>query len=516
VVYEFTERIEDEGGGKPGILVSSTADPYLHDFAMLVSFTLNCICSPDFDLARRLTNGERGMSTRVAPGVLVKRFFDQQCGYKPEDLQFLTRFVDQVIGLHRSTFLGVMRSIRTYVNAMHRIADDLELAYALLVASVESLAQDFDGHQSDWLSVEDRKRRVIDAALHGVDDVVADRVRTAFLEIEHVALARRFREFTIAHTTSSFFREVDVGNGHRLGRSDLATVLSKAYATRSKYVHQIRPLPDMVSLSHNHSETTSDGRAVHLTLQGLSRLMRSVIIEFVMRQPTTDYEPYDYKLERTGVVQVRMAPQYWVWRSEGDITNKGRDKLEGFLEQLESCLLQESGATLTDLRPVLTRVADFAANLKKPLRRPYLALHALFNLYLPEHGKVPMSPALQVLAERDLDEPSPEALLSFAIYGQTISWPLESHQEAVDAYFRRRMSVSGVRFPRLFDAAITLELAERYREAGDMVRCREMVALAVENHPGQSGLLGLEERLDPTVPINWRDVLLPEDQADKA
>lgn len=184
LVYEFTERIEDEGDGKPGILVSSTADPYLHDYAMLVSFALNCICTPDFDLARRLTNGERGISTRVAPGVLVRRFFDQQCGCKPEDLQFLTKFVGQVIGLNRRTFLGVMRSIRTYVNAMHRISDDLELAYALLVASVESLAQDFDEHQSDWLSVDDQKRRMVDAALHGVNDAVAERVRTALLRVE--------------------------------------------------------------------------------------------------------------------------------------------------------------------------------------------------------------------------------------------------------------------------------------------------------------------------------------------
>lgn len=516
LVYEFTERIEDEGEEKPGILISSTADPYLHDYAVLVSFALNCVCTPDFDLARRLTSGEQGLSTRVAPPVLVRRFFDKQYSCKPEDVQFLATFIGQVIGLGRTTFLGVMRSIRTYVNAMHRIADDLELAYALLVASVESLAQDFDGHKSDWLSVDERKRNAIDAALRGVDEAAAERVRQALLEVEHVALARRFREFAIAHTPSSFFRESVESPGRRLGRSDLAAVLATAYASRSKYVHQIRRLPDMVSLPHNHSETVNDGRAVHLTLQGLSRLMRGVIVEFVMRQPTIDVEPYDYQLERSGVVQMRMAPQYWVGSSEGDITGKGREKLEGFLEQLESCLLRERGAALTDLRPVLTLAAEFAASLKKPIQRPYLALYALFNLYLPEHEKMPMSPSLRALVEKELDVPGPEAMISFALYGQAIPWSLQSHQEAVDTYFRRRASASGIRFPRLFDAAITLELAERYRKAGDMDRCRAMVALAVENHPGHAGLLGFEAQIDPEASIRWHDVLLPQEQPDKA
>ena len=516
LVYEFTERIEDEGEGKPGILASSTVDPYLHDYAVLVSFGLNCICTPDLDLARRLTSGDRGLSTRVAPHILVQRFFDKQYGCKPEDLLFLTKFVNQVIGLRRSKFLGVMRSIRTYINAMHRIADDLELAYALLVASVESLAQNFDSYESNWLSVEDRKRRAVDAALHGMDEEAAERVRKAVLEVEHVALARRYREFAIAHTTPSFFREIVENKGRRLSRSDLAMALGRAYSSRSQYVHQARRLPDMVSIPHDHAETVTDDRAVHLTLQGLSRLMRNVIIEFVMRQPTIDLEPYDYQLERAGIVQVRMAPQYWVWRSEGDITAAGRDKLEGFLEQLEACLLRESGATLTDLRPVLALAAEFALNVKKSLRRPYLALHVLFNLYQQEHEKVPMSPALRALAEKELDEPSPEALVSYALYGQSISWPLDSHQEAVDTYLRRRASPSGISFARLFDAAIALELAERYRKAGDMDRCRATIALAVENHPGHTRLLGLEERLDRATSICWRDVLLPEDQIDKA
>lgn len=509
VVYELTERIEAEEK-KPGVLVSSGVEPYLQDYSVVVSFALNCACTPDVDLARRLTSGQRGLATRDAPQAFVRRFFDREIWCKPDDLKFLEDFVEKLIGLPRCTFLGVMRALRTYINGMHRIADDLELAYTLLVASVESLAQDFDGHESDWDSFDERKRKAVDEALSGADEMVAQRVREALLRVEHIGLARRFREFAIAHTPPAYFRQAsDNANGLLLGRSDLTEVLGMAYQSRSKYVHQLRRLPDAVTLGHGHGETAIEDRTTHLTLQGLSRLMRSVIIEFVIRQPTVQHEPYNYHLERSGVVQMRLAPQYWVGRAESDITKAGRDKLEGFLQQLASCLLREPDAVVTDLRPVLAVACEVVPRLEKRLRLPYLALHALFNMHVARQDLAEMPSAIEALIQQELGEPSSEALIAHALAGQTVTWSLEVHRATLNAYVRRRAAANGLRFPRLFEAALALELAERLRCAGDMEGCRGVVALAVENHPGHSGLLKAETNLLPTVPISWRDVMLP-------
>lgn len=509
LVYELTERMEEEEQG-PGVLVSSTVDPYLQDYSVVVSFALNCVCTPDVDLARRLTTGQRGLATRVSPQTLVRRFFDGEIWCKPDELKFLEDFVEKLIGLPRRTFLGVMRALRTYVNGMHRIADDLELAYTLLVASVESLAQDFDDHKSDWDSFDERKRKAVDEALSGVDEVIAQRVREALLRVEHVALARRFREFAVAHTPSAYFRQAsDAANSPLLGRSDLAEVLGTAYQSRSKYVHQLRRLPDAVTLGHGQGETAIEERTTHLTLQGLSRLIRSVIIEFVVRQPAVPHEPYSYHLERSGVVQVRLAPQYWVGRAEGDITKVGRDKLEGFLQQLASCLLREPDAVVTDLRPVLAVAGEVFPRLEKRLRLPYLALHALFNMHVARQNLAAMPLAIEALIQEELREPSSEALIAHALAGQAVQWSLEVHRGALNTYLRRRAAANGLRFPRLFETAIALELAERLRCAGDMDGCRGVVALAVENHPGHTALLEAEMNLLPAVPISWRNVMLP-------
>lgn len=514
LVYELLERMEAEEQ-RAGVIVSSGIEPYLNDFAVVTSFALNCVCTPDIDLARRLTSGKKGIATHAAPNELVSHFFDAEFRCKPEKVVFLREFVDQLIGLPRATFLGVMRALRTYVNGMHRIADDIELAYTLLVASVESLAQDFDGHESDWDSYDERKRDVVDEALIGAEEVVAQRVRSALLGVEHTALARRFREFAIAHTPAGYFREASLVKNQALSRTDLADVLATAYQARSKYVHQLKRLPDSVVLGNSYGETALHDRKTYLTLRGLSRLMRSVIIEFVNSQPSLVREEYpSYHLERSGLIQLRMAPQYWVGRTEGDLLSAGRPKLEGFLQQHALCQLRERGAVLTDLCPVLDAASGLIARAKLHQRLPYLALYILFNDTVSAEQRASVPESIKTLIDKDLLQPSSEALVVFTILGLVPDWPLDVHNKAIEHYFKQRGRPRGLRFPRLYEAWISLDLAERYRLEGDILNCRRLVALAVESHPGHKCLAELETKIDLNTPIRGVDVLLPSPVAD--
>lgn len=508
LVYELVERMEAQER-REGVLVSSCIEPYLSDFAVVASFALNCVCTPDIDLARRLTSGERGLATRSAPRELVHRFFDADLWCRPEEVAFLQEFTAQLIGLPRKTFLCVMRAIRTFINGMHRIADDLELAYTLLVASVESLAQDFDGHTSDWESYDERKRLAVDEALSEAEESLAQRVREALLKVEHIALARRFREFAISHTPPNYFRDASLVLNRSLSRTDLAEVLGMAYQSRSKYVHQLKRLPDVVVLGHGYSETVLHERVTFLTLQGLSRLMRNVIIEFVKSQPSLAHEEHNYVLERTGIIQLEMAPQYWVGNPDGDLISGGRRRLEGFLEQFAPCVLKEDGASITDLRPVFEPVAKLLPDAKKDLRLPYLALYVLFNGVVPEENRMPVPALIQRLIRQELYQPSTEALIVHTILNKVVSWPLEAHLQVLEKYFKQRGKPSGLRFPRLFEAAVSLDLAERFRLAGDMSHCRKLVALAVESNPGHQRLLQLEAEIDSDRSILGADILLP-------
>ena len=336
---------------------------------------------------------------------------------------------------------------------------------------------------------------------------MAERVREAVLKVEHVALKRRFKEFVCAHVSPSYFRSGFQKEDHPVGQSELPEVLGLAYDVRSQYVHQLKRLPDPISLGHGYYEAVFHGRTRLLTLQGLSRLMRHAFVEFVSRQPVTDKEPYACGHERAGVVQVRMAAQYWVGRSEGDIGSAGRVKLEGFLEQLASALLKEPDASITDMRDVLSRFAETAVSMKREHRYPYLAIHVLFN-EVAGPSAAPTTNAVDALVASELEMQTPEALLVHAFFGQVPSWSLEDNRKALGAYRRQRGAKTGVRFPRVFEAAIALELADRYRAAEDFGSCNELVIEAADDFPDCDALPTVEQSLSSEVQLHWPVVLL--------
>jgi hypothetical protein len=159
--------------------------------------------------------------------------FDGAVNWQPGDNDRLQRFVADLMTLERKGYEGAMQAIRRYVIGAHRISDDVNLAYALFVMSIESLAQEFDGFEPAWDDYDQNKRGRIDKALGEAREATADKVRAAILANEPVAIARRFREFTLAHVGPSFFREEADKAVGAVSRPDLSIALRQAYSIRS-------------------------------------------------------------------------------------------------------------------------------------------------------------------------------------------------------------------------------------------------------------------------------------------
>lgn len=513
LIYEFTERIQAPSGP----VLSHGADSYVRDMAMLVSLVFDCTCSPDIDLVRRLISGQRGTATGLAPNAMVGRVFDKDAFLQPGGSTKFSAFVEHLLGLERKTYLGVMRAIRTYITGLHRIADDFELAYTLMVAAAESLTQDFDGYTSDWHAVSEEKRNPIDEALIGATDEIAVRVRNAIVQTEHVALGRRFKEFVAAYVSPEYFEGPFEAHSSPPGRSELPELLTSAYQARSKYVHQLQRLPDLVVMGYGHAETVLPIGTTQrmLTLQGLARLVRDVIMSFVHAQSTIEKEIYDYSLEIAGVKLARLGDSSWVANAEGDISEMGRVKLQTFTEQLAAAFMKVPDATVSDISKLLNKFNALAAGMRPVNRRPYFAMLLLFNRIAGDKW-VRGTAALEKLLQADLKEPSPEALLVHAIYEDTGDWTTAEYETAFLAYKRRRSNKTGLRLPRLFEAAIGLALAERYRSEGAIDRFRQTAVLVVDDFPDHPTLRETVRGLSDHSPLNWKEILLPKPTSEPA
>ena len=507
LVFEFTELIEQPPA--PGVIASHGIDPYLHDFAAVVSLALNVTCTLDPEATSRLISNRNSTVVRSPQCAIIPRMFDNQVFCQDDDAIQLVEFVQNLIGLKRKSFLAAMRAIRTYVVGLHRLADDLQIAYVLLVASIESLAQQFDDFQPEWADYDEGKRLSIDRALANSDTVTIKEVRDALLKNEHISLARRFRDFTIEHIQGSYFREDAVGVDRPASRADLEGALREAYRLRSQYIHSLKELPSLMTMGANPGEIVQVGGVTLLTIQGMARLARHVIIEFIRRQPKVEKEVYDYSKERVGIVSMPLAAQYWVGKPENVTHLSGPRLLVGFMQQITSYFIEGESAVITDLRPMLKEVERLLPSISKSQRRPFLALYFLFNKLVLSNEQMAKLKTIERHYLQEIVEPSIESILVHLVLKILPEWPLREHRRIYELYFEQRERKSGLRVPRALEAGLSLQLAERYRLADDVESARELVKSAVENHPGHESLRNLEQGLNPAMVIDWCKVILP-------
>jgi hypothetical protein len=513
LAYEITEKIEWQEPA-PGVMTSTGGAELIEDFAAVIGFALNVICTTDQETARRLTATRTSQLRRLNdPGNYLRRVFDAQIMGEPGDAALVSSFVTALIGLKRDSYERAIRAIRRYVTATHRIADDTHLAYALFVMSIEALAQAADAPGAVWSDYDESKRRRIDKAIGDAPTDLAERVRSAVLENEHVAMSRRFRDFAVQHLSPDFFRSEAARSIRPISRLDLVPLLRRAYDIRSGYVHRLQGLPKLLMGPFSHVETWDIDGHPTLTFEGLARLARHVITQFVQRSPKLERETFDWHSGLPNLLQMQLAPQYWIGRPEGYAALTATMWLQSFLTQVTATALRAPGAVLTDLTAILDKIETLQLDTVGPSpRRPMLTLYHLFIVVAGEKYSRAQHLGLLERYKTDFREPTVEELAINLVAGTEFRWNLSQLEALHDSYYRERRWKNSLMLGELLEAMFTLRLAEMNRMAANEIRARELITFAVEAFPGQHNIRALEQGLglDKLAPINPRAILLPE------
>ena len=514
LVYEVEERLEAvTPSGEPEILVSTAGGSLASDFAAVLAFAWRVTCSTNIDVVRRLTRNPWSQTDSAVPAKYVQRIFDAEVVIRPDDTDHLPTFVNRLIGLERAQYREVMRAIRRYNVALQRLGDDLPLTYLLLVASIESLAQKFDGFQPNWNDLDERKRKVIDGALEDADVAVSERVRSAVLEIEHVAIGRRYREFALSRLPPSFFRSDAAQYLGPARRRDLPEALGRAYGLRSKLVHRLGELPRILTATPTHNDIIQvDGRPL-LTFNGLARLARTVIMTVVQEAPKVEREIFNYRRDLPNVLTVPLAPRYWVWKAEGFTAETTNAYLSGFLGELAAVLRGDSDAQLTNITDVLQRIEEIAPGISATCRLPALVLYHLFHWFVSVNWRRPAFEIFLQKHESELHAPSVASLVGHVVSGAAVDWPVKEHDEQVERYFTTRFHKGGLHIDPLFETAVLIHAAQRHLLDGSPERARDWIAQAADHMPGHLILTETEarmasQRISPE-DLEWQKVLLP-------
>jgi hypothetical protein len=277
-------------------------------------------------------------------------------------------------------------------------------------------------------------------------------------------------------------------------------------------VHRLQGLPKLLMGPFSHVETWDIDGQPTFTFEGLARLARHVITQFVQRSPKVERETFDWKSALPNILRMPMAPQYWIGRPEGYSALTATMWLQSFLSQVSATALRAPGAVLTDLTAILDKIETLQLDTISPdQRRPMLTIYHLFIVVAGERYARGLHMGLLERHASDFREPTVEELAINLVAGTEFRWNLCELEALHDSYYRKRRWKNSLMLGELLEAMFTLRLAEMNRMATNDVRARELITFAVDAFPEQPNIRALEQSLglDKLAPINPRGILLP-------
>jgi len=484
-VVSYVNQIEKPDKGHQWGLLRTGDAKILEQFRLLSILGLQSYFHHDREsVAIACRKQPLSMSDRV-PSSFVPRFFHSSVQGTEEEVAFFTTYVEKVIGLPRGVYRAVLAAHKGFADALEVSDHNIDLAYSLLVFVLECLSQTFDGYSPTW---EDYPSKgVLDPILRNLGDSTAEDIRHALLRDENLKLQKRFVDFVSTHVRKSFFIEEAPVKRRALRKTELARVLRNAYGMRSKYTHQLQPIHELLRTSgFATSEVILWKHEPYLSLAGLVRLVRHVICSFVAKQESLEEEDIDWRSELPGVVHVPFAPQYWIWRRESFQPENATEKLEGFLQQIESAHV--SGESISDLRDLMAAYEEILPRVHGTDKLRMFALYCAYSLIVQEDGRTQNHKTVIAKNERLLEECSIEAMLVLLILENKWQWEPRDLVKQWILYQKQRYHSRGLAIPPGLEILLQVEIAEAYLEAGSTQRHSMWLGRALLDASGRSGL----------------------------
>lgn len=497
VTLSVTEHLEAEyPDGEKSHHVATGGTDLIDDIADVLSFGLNAIFTRNRDLAKRLVPTSLDAVRPAAGSMHFRGTFDPARYVPEEELEEMRSFMTKLIALERPHFEAAMRAIRRIVRATHRALDDPTLAYVDFVAALESLSEGTDPPASTWDQMEGRKRGLIDNALDAAPPEVAERVRQAVIEAERLGFMRRFVTFVLEHLSPDYFRAGAVGALRPIRGADLERALKQAYLVRSLNVHELTDLPPEAWVLGDQADTVvPPNLGTMLSLEGMSRLSRHVVRNYVDRAPAGVDPSFNWRASLPGLLRMQTAPQYWIWMGDGFDPGSAGRYFSGFTGHLIDTLAGRNDG-VPDMSAVLERIEHLLPGTADgPAKRHMVAIYALWHRRLAPGDHRPKAEAVLSAHGHLLEQPGLTAFVVGLLSNESPEWTEDQWYELAIERREQRTRRVHLELPPSVDAALQALAAEHLMKAERVEDAKTLARFAVEEVPGHEPLMAWETGL---------------------
>ena len=464
-IVRYINRMEKLEG--PGAIVRVGDAEIVEQFQLLCTLGLRAFFHVERDVVIHTCRTRPvGRHDRNPPSMFVTRIIQSEVTGTIDDEIRLQKFIDNALHLPRVKYTAVLACARAFCDSLVVSSYNIHLAYSMLVYALESLSQQFHAFDPAWEHFDENARQELDTALADAPDAVAKRVKEILTQTQSAKLMARFVAFVIKHVGESFYLAESPPTTAGIRASDLTRALQTAYATRSGFVHRLEPIREQICIPElAKGEVLEWDRRPYLTYRGLVRLVQHVLTTFVATGERLETEQYSWRKKLPGVVTLRVAPRYWIWKADVFSSAASPGVLGGFLSHLNEVKIGDGA--ITDMRAVVKKCFELIPTAKLQEKRAMLLLVLLFNKWVREEDRVSGWEDCVEEHLSALEDCCIERLVADLLLGNEWEWSPTQCAECVEEYLRTRHHKSTLELPWPQQRGLMLGVYNKMLTAGN-------------------------------------------------
>lgn len=475
-VFNYKNQIE-----KSSPIVRCGDDEILEQFRVICSFGLKGYFSKYREdiIKTCFTIGAQGFPIKQ----FVKDKVEPNHRLQSEDIDNFIKIINRVISLERKSYKRIISTLKSILDSIETIGYNIDLAYSMLVYCLESLAQGEENYQPIWENWDQNIRSELDTVFEKIPEEQSTQIKKILLKDKQLKLQQRFLDFIKTHTKDSFFIHEAERIQIALRNSHMEEALRNSYQMRSKFVHELKPIQNQ--LSHPafvENDVFIFNNKPYLTYNGLFRLTNHVLENHIYSLPIDEKEKLNYRDELPGKIEVKLAPQYWIWKPEslnGQTANKFLSALIGQLE---------ADGPLTDMTDVMKKIKEIFKDTPREQKGSLLYLFWLYNSVIQENLRINgwedfISSNMDFFSELKF-----ENIAIRTIGNAELIWGINSCIQVYKQYLRSKYKKNSFALPPLTESAVLCAIANKALKDGFIKEYDWLIKNAIKELSGKKGV----------------------------
>lgn len=440
-------------------LVSVGQKQIVEDLLACFSFYFDGIFSIDRNYIENLLRDcQQNICDTNFPHKLLPNIFKRNINVDINKAELLDKFLKNLIALPNKKYMKVITSIKQLYNAVLIISSNINLAYTMIVASIESLATNFDDYQTVWEDclIQNKRRQELDKLLTKVDNSIAEEIKKVIIEDTHAKLGTRYANFILKYIDDSYYEE-RIGDGiARCRESQLKTAIKNSYQIRSSYIHALEDMPPFMTLSDN-VEVFNEENKNFFSFFGLIRISKFVINKYIKTEEKLEKEDLNYFEYIPGTIKVQLASEYWIGNADNYCSNNVQNYYQGLLEFISKGEYKTKG--FIDLRKVCYKIEKLIDGENNKNKKIYmLCFYLLYNYMVSEKFRCINFDKVEEKYESLLEEPIMAIVMLYTILGVTFPWDLQMLEDIYSKYDSNRNNKNTLKIPCKFEICLIFDI----------------------------------------------------------